>query len=189
LLQYREYDRRTAAPLPKSSPRIYFALAVLTATAAGFGVWLGVRDGGNAVPVQPKDDPVVFLRGIVLGIASNDYQAVWPSLHPAQQRIATRRVYVRCELRDPVAGRLDGIEVVKALNERIVVAGAGGDLVDSKAVTFRLQLFESTGETFSLVTAHAVAVDGQWRWILRPSRFEVYRSGACPVTAPPPQRA
>jgi len=38
-------------------------------------------------------------------------------------------------------------------------------------------------------TAHAVAVDGRWRWILSPQRFATYRSGACPAYGPPAGRA
>ena len=29
------------------------------------------------------------------------------------------------------------------------------------------------------MTVHAVAVEGQWRWILSPKRFELYRSKSC----------
>ena len=135
--------------------------------------------------MQPLGDPVIFLRGIVRGIVSNDYERIWPSLHPAQQRVATLRAYVRCELRDPVAGRLQSIQVMKALNERIAVAGAGTTLVDSKAVTFRLGLVDSTGRNSAVVTVHAVPVAGHWRWILTPERFQVYRAGSCPTTPPP----
>jgi hypothetical protein len=35
-------------------------------------------------------------------------------------------------------------------------------------------------------TAHAVAVDGRWRWILSPERFATDRPGSCPNDVPPP---
>jgi hypothetical protein len=184
----REYDSQTQALFSK--PRwLLVALALAAAIAAGLSIWLVGRDDRSAAAAPPKDDPVVFLRGIVRGIASNEYDRIWPSLHPAQQRVATRGLYVRCEESDPVAGRLERIEVVRALNQRITVPGAGAGLVDSKAVTFRLKLTDGTGETTGVVTAHAVAVAGHWRWILTRSRFEVYRSGSCPITAPPPASA
>jgi hypothetical protein len=30
------------------------------------------------------------------------------------------------------------------------------------------------------MTAHAVAVDGRWRWILSAARFAQYRANTCP---------
>jgi hypothetical protein len=184
LILDRQYDTRTAGPLFKAR-NLLVVLAAVVAVSAGLAVWLtGLGSSGKAT-VQPADDPVVFLRGIVRGIAGNDYEAIWPSLHPAQQCVATRGLYVRCEQRDPVVGRLDGITVIRALDQRIAVAGAAGNVVDSKAVTFRLKLTEATGRTSGVVTVHAVAVEGHWRWILTPSRFEVYRSGVCPTTVPP----
>jgi hypothetical protein len=173
---------------PDSIRRLVLPLALALAIGAGVGGWVASR-GGPGRTAQPKDDPVVFLRGIVGRIARNDYAAVWPTLYPAQQRVATRENYVRCEAEDPVVGRLESLTLVTQLDERIVVAGAGSALVDSKAVTFRMKLSDSSGESFANVTVHAVAVDGHWRWILKPSRFAVYQAGGCPKTAPAPQRA
>lgn len=190
LIRGAQYDLMMSA-LFAGSRRLavaFAALAVACALGAGLSVWL-VAGGGSSAASRPKEDPVAFLRGIVSSIAANDYEHVWPSLHPAQQRVATRGLYVRCERLDPVVGELKGITVVRALDERIAVAGAGDDLVDSKAVTFRLKLSDVTGESFGLVTVHAVAVQGHWRWILTPDRFAVYRSGGCPTTPPPPQSA
>jgi hypothetical protein len=185
LISSRQYDSVTF-PF-RSKPRALAAAAAVAGLAAGLAVWLASRDGGSA-NARPKDDPVVFLSGIVRAVAANDYERVWPTLHPAQQRIATRPLYVRCEQLSPVAGHLDSLKVVRAVNRRISVAGAGEDLVDSKAVTFEVTLSEgSTGASVVVrQTAHAVAVDGRWRWILSPRRFATYRSGDCPTDAPPP---
>jgi hypothetical protein len=160
---------------------------VVTAAAAALSVWLAGGGGGSSTAAaQPGGDPVVFLRGIVRGIAANDYERVWPTLHPAQQRVATRQAYVRCEHLTPIAGHLDWIRVVRAADERISIPGDKGFVV-SKAVTFRLRLSEPALDTFVDVTktVHAVAVDGRWRWILSPRRFAIYNSGTCPTTAPP----
>jgi hypothetical protein len=167
------------------------ALAIVIAAGTGVAVWLvagGSGSSGSAAP--PKDDPVVFLRGIVQGIAANDYELVWPKLHPAQQRVATRQVYVRCEQLSPIPGHLDWIRVVGTADERITVAGDEG-VVDSKAVTFRLRLSEPSLDSAVVVTrtVHAVAVEGHWRWILTPKRFASYRSGSCPSAGEPPPSA
>lgn len=140
-------------------------------------------DGSRA---RPAEDPVHFLRGVVKQIAANDYGAVWQKLHPAQQRVATRDAYVQCEQLSPIPGRLDSIRLVGAKTERIEVAGDTG-AVDSSAATFRLTISEPALDESVVVpmTAHAVAVDGHWRWILSPTRFELYRSKSCLGSGPP----
>ncbi len=164
-----------------AKPRLTAALAVLTALAAGLTIWLVFRTGSDAA-AQPTDDPVAFLRGIVRGVAANDYERVWPTLHPAQQRIATRELYVRCERLTPVPGHLAGLQVVRAIDSRITVAGAGAKRVVSKAVTFRVKIADAASGQAVVVTqtAHAVAIDGHWRWILSAQRFASYQSGSCP---------
>ncbi len=158
----------------------------MAAVAAALTVWLASR-GDSGASATPRSDPVVFLRGIVRGVAANDYAGVWPTLHPAQQRVATRALYVRCEKLSPVAGKLDSIRVVRAVDRRIEVAGTGEGLVDSKAVTFEVKLRDRLlGTSVAVTTAHAVAVDGRWRWILTPQRFTTYRSGGCPSAGAPP---
>ena len=181
-----EYDGTTASPTKR-----HLALGVAAAAIAVgvfLAVWLGGRDGAAAKP--PTDDPAVFLRGIVSSIAANDYDKVWLKLHPAQQRVATRTLYVRCEQLTPIPGHLDWIRVVRSKDERITVPGDTGT-VDSKAVTLRLKLSEPVFKQSVVVTktVHAVAVDGHWRWILTPQRFGIYRTKTCPGASPPPTGA
>jgi hypothetical protein len=163
------------------------AAAIAVGVGVGVALWAG---GGSGSAEQPTDDPAVFLRGIVSGIAANDYGAVWQKLHPAQQRVASRAVYVRCEHLTPIPGHLDWIRVVAAKDERITVPGDAG-MVDSKAVTFRLKLSEPVLKESVVVTktVHAVAVDGSWRWILTPERFGVYRTKSCPTASAAPSGA
>jgi hypothetical protein len=172
-----EYDPTTGSPGKQQWALGVAAVAI--AVGVGAAVWAVTRDDEAA---QPAADPVVFLRGIVSRIADNDYAGVWPSLHPAQQRVATRGVYVSCEAMTPIPGHLDWIRLVRAGDERITVPGDRG-VVTSKAVTFRLKLSEPALDASVVVTqtVHAVAVDGRWRWILSPKRFGIYRSRACPT--------
>lgn len=153
------------------------ASALVVALAAGLGVWLAGR--GDRVE-SASGDPIVFLRGVVRQIAVNDYGGVWLKLHPAQQRVATRQAYIRCEQLSPIPGHLDWIRLVRAAHERIAVAGGDGS-VDSRVATFRVRLSEPVLREVVVVpmTVHAVPVDGRWRWILSPKRFELYRSKSC----------
>jgi hypothetical protein len=177
LIAAGEYDGTTASP--RRQPIVVAAVAVASATGVVVAVWAGGRD---EVSRQPTADPVVFLRGIVSHIADNDYDGVWPMLHPAQQRVATRTIYVNCEALTPIPGHLDWIRLVRAEDEQITVPGDHG-VVPSKAVTFRLKLSEPVLDESVVVTqtVHAVAVDGEWRWILSPKRFGIYRSRSCPT--------
>jgi uncharacterized protein YchJ len=175
----REYDSNTATPT-----RHRLALgagAVLIAVAVGLGVWLVAGDGSSN-NARPAADPVAFLRSVVAKIAANDYDHVWQTLHPSQQRVATKQQYVQCEQLSPIPGRLDSIELVRSQPERIAVAGgeAQGE-VDSEAATFRVTITEPTLNDRVVVpmTVHAVAVDGRWRWILSPKRFDLYRTKSC----------
>ena len=186
-MRTREYDGTTARRTKHRWVLGVAAAAIAVGVGVGVGVWAN-EDGGSASP--PAEDPAVFLRGIVSGIAANDYGAVWQRLHPAQQRVATRAVYVRCEQLTPIPGHLDWIRVVAAKDERIAVSGDAG-MVDSKAVTFRLKLSEPVLKESVIVTktVHAVAVDGNWRWILTPERFGIYRTKSCPTASAAPTGA
>jgi hypothetical protein len=174
-----QYDRTTSRRSKPRWPLVVAAIAI--AVGAGVAVWAG----GRSDTKQPSADPALFLRGIVSQIAANDYGAVWQKLHPVQQRVATRTAYVRCEELSPIPGHLDWIRLVGTKDERITVPGDKG-VVDSKAVTFRLKLSEPVLKESVTVTktVHAVAVGGEWRWILTPERFGIYRSKACPGAAP-----
>jgi len=176
LIAAGEYDATTAAP--KKQHWALGVAAIAIAVGVGAAVWAGGRDHGTQ---RPSGDAAVFLRGIVSLIANNDYSGAWPSLHPAQQRVATRTLYVQCEQLTPIPGHLDWIKLTATKDERINVPGDKG-LVDSKAVTFRLRISEPVLKEAMMreVTVHAVAVDGRWRWILSPQRFGVYRSKSCP---------
>jgi hypothetical protein len=159
---------------------------VLVAVAAGLAVWLA--DGGGSSPTAtPKDDPVLFLRGVVRQLAANDYEHAWLKLHPAQQRVATQKVYVQCEQLSPIPGHLDSIELLGSKQEKISVPGDKGT-VTSTAATFRLTITEPSLKMSVpvTVTAHAVPVEGQWRWILTAKRFASYRAKQCPGFEPAP---
>ncbi len=177
LIAAGEYDGTTASPSKQQWALGVAAVAI--AAGVGAAVWAAGRHDATK---QPTGDPVVFLRGIVSRIADNDYDGAWPSLHPAQQRVATRTVYVNCEAMTPIPGHLDWIRLVRAKDEQINVPGDRG-AVPSKAVTFRLKLSEPLLDESVIVTqtVHAVAVEGEWRWILSPRRFGIYRSRACPT--------
>ena len=60
------------------------------------------------------------------------------------------------------------------MDEAFALPGVG--TVRGKSVTFRLVL---RGMGTIEHTSHVVAVDGGWRWILTPERYQLYRSDGC----------
>jgi hypothetical protein len=74
-----------------------------------------------------------------------------------------------------VALSLDRIQVKEVFDDPIDVEGVPERT--SKAVTVRAVF--SGGEEFT-DTAHAVLVDGRWRWVLTPEDLDSYQAGDCP---------
>jgi hypothetical protein len=170
---------------PFARPAFFTFLAAVAAGTA----FATVSVAGLMQPKHIVGNPVVFLRGVVRQIAANDYARAWQTLAPGQQRLVPKGEYVRCESASPIPGHLAWIRVVRTYEEPVTVAGAGNDLVQAQAVTFRLKITEPALHDSVVVThtVHAVPAGSHWAWILSPSRLELHRSGTCgmrPTGAP-----
>jgi hypothetical protein len=154
-------------------------LAMLAAIAVGTA-FATVSVAGTSQGGRSLGDPVVFLKGVVRQIAGNHYAKAWQTLAPAQKRLVPKREYVRCESASPIPGRLTSLQVVRAFDEPVEVAGSEAT-VTSKAVTFRLTITEPALQDSVVLThtVHAVPAGNRWAWILPPARFQLHRSGSC----------
>jgi hypothetical protein len=163
------------------------ALGTVAAATACATVLLGSRlaapEPARAEP--PQASPVAFLERVITQVVDNDYGQAWQTLHPAHQRVAPLREYVRCEERSPIPGRVTAIDVVGVRNESLRIAGAAP--VDTKAVSLRITISNlATGQREAVpATLHAVSVDGRWRWVLPQQRYALYRANACGAGGPP----
>jgi len=155
---------------------ILMVLAVVGATTVAF-TGRGVE---QAAARSLPGDPGVFVKRLVVQMAKDDYAHAWQTLHPAHKRVASKWEYVDCELGTPIPGSLVSVEVLRAFDKPVLVPGIRR-VVDGKAVTFALTIkVPGLKETTRVAhTGHAVPVNGRWRWILPPNRFEVYRSNLC----------
>ena len=174
--------------MSNSSPGRPVFMTTLAAVAAGVA-FATVNVAALAESGRTLGNPVTFLRGVVRQIAGNDYARAWQTLAPAQQRLVPQYEYVRCESASPILGRLTSLEVVRASEDPVTVAGSGAEPVVAAAVTFRLKISESALHASVVVThtVHAVAAEGRWAWILPAPRLQLHRSGTCgarPATAP-----
>jgi hypothetical protein len=160
------------------------ALVATLAAVATIGL-AGVGEAPAAAPVRPAPvqqvpaaDPVAFVKRVVDAVVADDYRRAWRTLHPAHQRVAPLEDYVRCEWREPIPGRLQSIAVLGVRDRPLAVSGLAGT-VPSIAVSLRLTIEDlATGERTAVTsTFHAVAVAGQWRWVLPNARYALYRTG------------
>jgi hypothetical protein len=72
------------------------------------------------------------------------------------------------------------VSVLDVSDKQVRVAGETGT-VAGKAVRLELSIAGSGPDPIVVAHAsHAVAVAGQWTWILPPERFAAYRAGRCP---------
>jgi hypothetical protein len=130
----------------------------------------------------PDQDPGDFYKDLVNQQALGQYGRAWDSLHPFHQAVVSRARYVDCQSQnDTGTFTIEKTEVLDQYDEPVRIPGQTKD-VPSKAVTLRLTIggggLEKPG-TYTQ-TAHAVAVDGQWRWILKSVDFRAYKAHRCP---------
>ena len=143
------------------------ALIVAAATLAG-----AAAAPQAAAPATPS--PAPFVKKLVTQMVRDDYARAWLTLYPVHKRVAARWEYLYCELKTPIPGDIQSLDVVRVTNGRFFVAGAGR--IQGKAVTFRLVL---RGLGTIEHTSHVVRVHGGWRWILTPDRYRLYRTDGC----------
>jgi len=154
--------------------RLLFVGGPLVAAAVAGGLVVAFARGSGEGP----GDPAAFMTNLVEEIAANDYATAWQTLHPAQQRIATRDAYVSCESQSPIPGKLSSVQVVDISDEDVEVAGEG--TAAGKAVRVKLSIAGLGDPVVLTHTGHAVAVGDHWTWILPPERFAEYKAGRCP---------
>jgi len=158
--------------------RICISVAVGAAACATPGV---TRGGGGLKPAEPAGS---YMTRIVKAKLANQYDLAWQSLYPPHQRVASLDAYVACESLTPPAGTLTAIKVARVFDERIVVAGAKQKLM-TRAVRVRVAVAVSAFPLYPVVIAqtfHAIAVRGQWKWILSSDQYAYYRVGSCPYS-------
>ena len=159
-----------------------------------FRIWLSIAVAGVALAavgaaqadrgVRPAEPAGKYMAGIVEQKITNQYDLAWQSLYPLHQRVASLDAYVACESLMPAAGPLVAIKVLRAFDERIRVAGLQRKLM-TRAVRVRVKVASPYTTPFPVTieqTFHAIAVKGQWKWILSADQYEYYSEGTCPYS-------
>ena len=155
------------------------ALALLAlATGACTAVALGARPNGDDAATERE--AARFAAHAVRLLAENRYAAAWDLLLPAHQRVVARSDYAACERTSLIPGHVRSVSVGWVADESVAVAGLPGK-TRTKAVAFRLVIADALVPDGVVVedVVHVVRVDGGWRWILPPGRYNSYRAGGC----------
>src|SRR5215218_5966152 len=119
-------------------------------------------------------DAAAFVERLVVQMVRDDYAHAWLTLHPAHKAVAARWEYLFCELKSPIPGEIQSLDIVRIVNGPFFVPGVGN--VQGKSVTFRVVLRGIGSITH---TSHVVEVNGSWRWILTADRYRLYRTDGC----------
>jgi len=75
--------------------------------------------------------------------------------------------------------RARAAEVIETYEDPIDLAGVPEKT--STAVTVRITVSQAMNEETLTDTFHAVAVDGEWKWLLPPADVRAYKRGECPT--------
>ena len=159
-----------------------------------FRIWISIAVAGVALAavgaaqadrgVRPAEPAGKYMAGIVEQKITNQYDLAWQSLYPLHQRVASLDAYVACESLTPAAGPLAAIKVLRTFDERIRVAGLQRKLM-TRAVRVRVKVVSPYTTPFPVTieqTFHAIAVKGQWKWILSADQYAYYSEGTCPYS-------
>ena len=136
----------------------------------------------TATTTEPEQDADDFMKELVQQSVRGQYGRAWETLHPAHQAVVSRERYDTCESEndESLGATKINVAVVDTYEEPVRIEGEG--LTDSTAVTLRFTYNNPlTGKPAEEhATVHAVAIDGEWKWILTPKDYAAYNGGRCP---------
>jgi hypothetical protein len=157
----------------------HLAVAVVVSLVAALLPAVTARGDTGKWPAEPAG---AYMTTIIEQKLANEYDVAWQSLYPPHQRAATLAAYVECESRTGQAGTSLGVKVLRVFDERIRVAGEPRR-IRTRAVRVRVAVASPLFPAFPVTvvqTFHALAVAGQWKWILSRDQYAYYRAGDCP---------
>jgi hypothetical protein len=162
-----------------SASRVGAAIvAVLAVAAWGAG-------GAGAVSARRSWSPAAFALGVVRLVVANNYADAWQALPAIEKASVPRALYVNCEQRAPIPGRLARVRVIRLQRTGVSVPGLPRTVL-GYSVTVQTTIAIRNGELVTTQMVVPVVIDaGRLAWILRPERFAAYRHGHC-LHQPPP---
>jgi hypothetical protein len=129
---------------------------------------------------QRRPSPEVSAIHLVRVVMANDYRDAWRLLASAEKKSVPRAVYVGCERRQPIRGRLMRVRAVDVRRRMFPVPGLSGRH-GGYAVTLQATIGGLTGGTTvtTQFVVRVIADHGRYSWVLHQPRFNAYRLGRC----------
>lgn len=122
-----------------------------------------------------EDVPEAALEALMGHLIKGQGGPAYDSLHPAQQSLVSRDVYIGCS--EGAGFELKDIEVLESYEDEIGIPGTD-ERAEATAMTFRIT-GEANGREDSFTdTMHMVDVGGSWRWMVGDP--QPYIDGRCP---------
>ena len=122
-----------------------------------------------------------FLQRITADHLSGDYNQTWEELHPEHQKLISQIQFVYCGEREP---ELANDTTVRVLSVRPVTRQLPR-VPQQQMEVVRIQLRDKEG-VVDTYPAHAVRVEGEWRWVLSTPFVRALEARNCPDGSPLP---
>lgn len=148
------------------------------ALAVAAGVVLVFRTDGDDAPAEPSELPGAFIEQVYRRLLDGRHGRAWDLLHPAHQRIVSRRRYIECGAEWPPSPALQKFEILEVFRDPIDVPLIPE--TTSRAVRYRVTVGAGSESDSFTAMGHAVAVDGRWRWFLAAPEVSSFERGDCP---------
>jgi len=137
--------------------------------------------GGDDETPTAELDAGEFLQRITADHLSGEFSDTWEDLHPAHQQLISQIQFVYCGEREP---ELEEDATVRILSVKPVRKELPR-IPQRRAQAVRIEIRGKQGVVDSY-TAHAVRVDGVWRWVLSRPFVRAVEAGDCPDGSPLP---
>lgn len=127
-----------------------------------------------------EQGPGAFVVWELYQVNAGNWPALWKRIHPAQRRHVKELVYVGCNAQLDTGWKFTGIRILAVESVRAKVPGTTVGPVAAKAVTVRMKLRSSGGQTtIQKQTVNVFRVKRLWYSTLTAKQFKAYEAGRC----------
>jgi hypothetical protein len=155
-------------------------LVALLLTACALAVSSSALGAQQTVTNQTRASSAgSFLRDVIHMKTKQQFGRMYSSLHPAQQAVVDRDLYIDCEYQKAEALgmslKLTGWKTVKTSPQKMRIP-ATDVIAEVTKVTYTWSV---NGLSLGTDTSTAVRVAGRWKWILGSKDAVAYKVGRC----------
>jgi hypothetical protein len=137
--------------------------------------------GGDDEAPTADLDAGEFLQEITAQHLSGEFSDTWEDLHPAHQQLISQIEFVYCGEREPDLAEDATVRILSVKPVRRELP----KIPQRRVQAVRIEIRDDKG-VVDAYTAHAVKVEGEWRWVLSRPFITAVESGNCPDGSPLP---